>query len=210
MRISKRLTRKPVVALAVTVALALAGIGSASASASEWPTWVQGETSMKWSASSITVKKNGGSPVSCTWPKTGVSGSRPWGGAWNYTEGGEAIFAEGKVANNFGAWVGLQCEGKTTFEFCACISALDEQENGSFLMGMLPEPTTYASPYGTYFGDEGTEEGVFLNGSGGGSSTLTFTDAPVGHLGSPSVPVTLSGTFTVTTSTGGALTLAEE
>lgn len=189
--------RKSRVVAAVVTALALSVAVTASASASEW---AQGESSMKWSATTITLKK-GGNTVTCSSPA--LNGSLPLMGARN-SEG----TATGMVGNYYFHAL-VSCSGNTKFEFCPCIQDNGSEGEGIFaistynwLSGSFPE---YVSPFGAY--SQGEMEGVFTNGSAGKPSTLTYSNDVVGETVSGAEPITMSATFNVTTGTGGLLTL---
>lgn len=201
MRTSQRLPRKPTMIVAIVAALAFTAFATASASAAKW---VQGETSMRWTASSITVEENGGSPVSCSLEE---ASSEPI-----------PVFVKmGAVANGYGGVntssgphgynTELSCDGGQIFEFCACINAGSKISNGVYKMSMtnrFPGAPWMQSPYGEYA--QGATTGTFVNGSGGTSSTLTFQKVNMNQI---YPPITISGTFTVTDGEGGLLTLKD-
>jgi hypothetical protein len=65
------------------------------------------------------------------------------------------------------------------------------------------------SPLGLYFADPlNLHTMVFTNGSGLTPSKVTFSKTPLGEMELSGEPITISGTLTVTTSTGGLLTLS--
>lgn len=190
MGISTSLQRRSALAIAVVAALAFSAIATASASATEW---VQGNTTMKWSNSTITLKK-GESSATCSASGTGTTTN----------SGG---FANGSVTNG-GFVVKASCLGGTKVEFCACIMAEKSIGAGVYAVKMwnwwggLPP---YTSPFGAYA--QGSAQATFTNGSGGTASTLSFSNATLGATEPGGVPITISGTFNVTTGSGGLLTI---
>jgi hypothetical protein len=187
------LPRRSALAIAVVVALAFGAVTVASASAAEW---VQGQSKMKWSASTISLEK-GGKVVNCSSPS--MLGSPPLLGATEWGEGG---------VTNSSWYASISCEGKTTFQLCACFSTEGSAGGGVYTVYLYNRWTaypSYQSPFGTY-GQEAAE-GTFTNGSVGKPSKLAFTDAVVGYTVSGGSPITMDATFDVTTSTGGLLTL---
>lgn len=204
MSISKRLPRKSAAAIAIIAALAFAGIASASASAAKW---VQGNTTMKWKASTITLKKSGGSPVTCTWGS--VNGKGPLYGAQNV--GSPPTSAMGAVANFNSFYTSISCENKTTFVLCSCIKSTGKGTGGvysAYLTNWWPGAGLYASPYGSY-SQEGTAVGTFTNGSGGTPSTLSFNEKTIGRTYPGFEPITMTATFEVSDEAGGLLTLED-
>jgi hypothetical protein len=72
-------------------------------------------------------------------------------------------------------------------------------------MGWGSEKGEQFHPWGAYYKQRASTVGDFTNGSGSTPSTLTFSEDLVSS--SSSFAVSISGTLTVTTSTGGLLTI---
>ena len=191
--IRSNLPRRSLVATMVAAALLLSGLGAATASAA--PQWVQGTTTMSWSASNVSVSLNGGAPVDCS-----------LGWAWGSPE--PAFLKMGASANGYGGVnngagpyglaTELSCEEGTWFTFCACVQATKETSSGVFSMSMAGRYTDLykESPFGTYI--QSNAVGVFTNGTGPSNpSTLKFNKTKIGALNSGNLPVELTGTFYV-------------
>ncbi len=67
---------------------------------------------------------------------------------------------------------------------------------------------SYVDPWGEQY-TQANSLADFSNGSGGTSSTMTFSNDVVGNIGGPfGIPIYANGTLTVTTSSGGLMTIA--
>lgn len=123
----------------------------------------------------------------------------------------------GKGWNGFffgeGVTVGLvsaSCTGGTTFQWN--LSGKGQLVEGQYQLKLNNslEPKTYTSPWGEYSQCYSVcflpaPIGNWTNGSGATPSKVTFTNQAVGkYFGTP---ITLSGTFNVTTLEGGLLTI---
>ena len=191
-------THSKVFLTAALAAFALTGLFAASALASPTPTTWNPAGKAKMTTTSITIKKNGGSATSCT--PTGT----PEGNATNSAEGvGLGTFWTGTY---FGTPVyKFNCTGGTQFWFCDLASPKAEGSarmlliNKGCLSGLLP------SPWGNWSMDVSEVYVPYNNGTEKTPSTTVFSDTVVGHVSGNTISIT--GTFEVTTSTGGLLTL---
>jgi hypothetical protein len=207
MRTSISSLRKRTAITVAAAALALCVIGAGSASAAEW---VQGTTTMKWSASSISLKKNGGSATTCNWGN--ITGS----GLYGAKNGPSFPHYKGGVSNNLyaGNYTQVSCPGTSSFSLCSCIGYAKSTGEGVYSLRLYQQwfsVSSFGSPYGTWtqlgLGESEASRGTFTNGSGETPSTLTFNEVEIGKTFPLEEPITLSATFNVTTATGGLLTL---
>jgi hypothetical protein len=176
--------------LAIVAALALSGFIAGSASATTATFTPQGSTT--WSAKSFTLYDNGAAAATCT-PTVGWKGS-------TYTPPSVVMlgFTEGLGQSS------AKCNGSSTVNFTVLVSVTGRNEGG-YTVTLEGNPGTKSSPYGSYNQTSGGV-GAFTNGFGIVSSTVTFNKAHLGKLANGH-EVTLSGTFTVTTGSGGLMTL---
>jgi hypothetical protein len=183
--------------VAALASLAIGALGASAAQANV--TWAQGTTSMNWTATSVSVKLQGGSAVSCS--TSSASGEAhneeiTWGIVTNDIEG------DGSFKFN--------CPTKErVFGFHAYIEPWAViAENHEYKMGLWDSLLgTYRSPFGEYI-QNGEATGVYVDGSGTTPSTLTFKEAVIGHLRTfPNTAVLLTATFKVTTGSNSLLTL---
>jgi hypothetical protein len=206
MRNSSSLRRRTASVVAVVAALALSAVAAGSASAAT--EWVQGETSMKWSGSGISLTLNGGSKTTCS--LTSATGEPEpflyeWG-AVQSLETGQAVGGVNNLSGPFAVGTRLSCEGGKSFELCACVSNIKKVSTGVY---QLTDWNKFAgwswaqSPYGEYVVQEAVK-GTFTNGAGATPSTLKFENVLMGY--GPG-EIRMTGTFTVTTIKGGLLTL---
>ena len=103
--------------------------------------------------------------------------------------------------------IAVSCAGGTTMEFVHEGEAFFWEGKAKLLMW----PVTgfwLESPFGEYFANPlEISSATFTNGSGLTPSKVTFSEAIVGELQPSNTYLTISGTLTVTSSTGGLLTL---
>lgn len=183
--------RKSVAGLATITALALA-VTASSASATEW---VQGTSGgIKWSGTSLTLKKNGGSAVTCTIPVGGITGTREAGGTaflWN------GIYP----------YITLKCSNGKNWQFVGAQYAEAETSAGVFDLRIADySGVVRESPYGQYVqGEEAV--GTFTNGAGATPSKLVFSEDKVSFELAGGGVITVSGTVNVSQSNGSLLTL---
>lgn len=108
------------------------------------------------------------------------------------------------IWNGTNELLNLKCTGSTG------LSMLFLMEPTSTTNVRLPTPgyEFMFGPWGFYCACVYVPTGEFKNGSGGTASTMTFSNDPIGYDNSAEHnPLTISGTYKVTTSTGGLLTL---
>jgi hypothetical protein len=191
LRLNPRLATLLVTAVGVTALFALT---SSAALANVGAHWNVSSTLAHWKGS-LTVEAEGSS-VTCSNLDLRVPTSND---KWN---NGDYSLTSG------GAQMTLSCAGSTTLE-------LLHEGSGSFSgtkyeLAMYPVTGFWLeSPFGEYFANPlEISTAVFTNGSGMTSSQVTFSKAVIGEMEPTGAPITISGTLTVTTSTGGLLTLS--
>lgn len=189
---------KKVLATLAVACVAFAAVGASSAMAEV----VNG----KWSAGTIklalsgtlTVKRNGGEAKTCEMPAGPATGQAVTGSgaafAWNDSVTGETKFSCGSA--------------QLALYFSEMLAHYDTT-TGKYSVQLLKVGPQASSPWGNYnVGFYGKPSGEFTNGSGTTASTLSFNEALVGGLVSDSSKITVTGTFNVTTTSGGLLTLS--
>jgi hypothetical protein len=197
MEIAKRLPHRAIALVAVCAMFAVAAIGASSASAAI--KWAQGENpEMVWVKNiSLSVKKKGGAPVTCTMASDGYGLAQNSGGlAWGWMQ----------LEPLFGKW--LTCPGSKELWLNMIIEPTASLGGGKYRLatsgtGGYP----MASPFGEYENASYSETATFLNGTVSTSSTITFNETEIGLASSGTVPLLLSGTVKVTTGLGKLLTL---
>lgn len=178
----------------LVVLVASAAVGVAPAAAEVVSAKFSG-TSMKMTTTGVTVKKNALEPKTCTL----------FGGATQTSSLGESL---AWVANvNFGETL-FSCSGSTQLENSMYFNAKYDTATGKYSLRYGKGSYGGRSPYGNYGGTGETFTGTWVNGSEGTPSTLTFAEAQLGLLSGSGLPITLSGTFNVTTKAGTVLTLS--
>lgn len=182
--------------LLAAACLALAAFGASSAMAEEKPAKFSA-SSIKLSTSGVTVEKSGGDPKVCTMKTYGPASGKTVG---------SAIFA-------YNWWNGfttrLDCPSSTelTLSFYGA-QALYDTGSGKYKVRFNAGTNVpFYTPWGEYIPDS-YADGVWNNGSGATPSTLSLDHEPIGELVGGGAKITLTGTFTATTSTGGLLTLS--
>jgi hypothetical protein len=190
LRISRPSLKSAVAAVAAIAMFAVANVSPAMAE--EVEATFSG-SKMKITTSSISVKLGTGEPVSCTLNK------------------GKA---EGPASNGFTVWnesfrTKFSCPGGTTLETKLTGVTWYDTVAAKYIAYMEPEFGGFSesSPFGTY-GQDGEPIATYVNGSGATASTLSLTNATIGHRLSDGKAITISGTFNSTTPTGGLLTLS--
>src|SRR5215218_3187686 len=182
--------------LALTAALAViavSGLVASSASA----TVVNAKFSspaLKLTTTGITIKKNGTEAKICT-PKATIEA----------TAEGSGYFATNQWDGTTGYW----CPSGTELESVFYGEAkFDNVANRYYLT--LTSNTTHSlmSPYGSWWQEtRGLSSSTWTNGSGTTPSTLTFANQTLGYTLS-NARISIDGTFTVKSSTGGLVTLS--
>jgi hypothetical protein len=191
LRLKPRLATLLVTAVGVT---ALFGLTSSAALAEVH--WNVGTTLSHWKGT-LKVEAEGSS-VTCSNLDLRISTFNNGGGSAEYK-----MYPSGIPVN-------FSCAGGTTME-------LVHKGNGSlsgvtYWLSMAAATGFWLeSPYGLYFANplpNNPPKLVFTNGSGITPSQVTFSGAEIGEVDETGATMFLSGTLTVTTATGGLLTLS--
>jgi hypothetical protein len=190
-------TRRMKVLLATAIAaLALGAVGAASASA----TIVNAKFSyplVKLTTSGVTIKKNGGSAKSCTLSKA----IEFWAEGSSFLGGNEA----GGIARfscTDGTGLKMSFNGLAKYDTVAERYYLYVADPGSQALESPWGPNSYFQATG------GTDNWTWVNGSGGTSSTITLNEQWVGSTVTGSEKITITGTLTAKTSSGGLIILS--
>lgn len=187
----KKVRQIALLAALASLALSLAGVAQASASIS----WLQGEGNVTAKTPTISVKKKGGSSVSCTW--NSITG-------WASSLEGEAL----AYFDNALGKVRLSCAGGKEFTFYALMKSEKAISVGKeYAVYIEGGSEGWASPFGTWSQYGVAPGGVFVNGSGATMSTLSFNEVPIGTLKEGGAQLLLTGTFTISRGASGLLTL---
>jgi len=177
-------------------ALALAAVTAASASATVVPARFSttGEFYIK-APSGVTVKKNGESAKSCSMvnPIRAVEfGSGAFIG-WNEPSTQQVQF----TCSGSGPLV-VMFKGEMKYDTVT----------GAYWLKVADQTVTHGSPWGQYLQNtSGTSQWTWVNGSGSTSSTIALNETYVGNLSGTGEKITISGTLTATTLSGGLITL---
>jgi len=185
-----------IVLVAAIAAMALTAMTAASASASI--------VNAKFSTASefyikaptgVTVKKNGGSAKSCTMANIRTASN---GGAAEFV-GYNGPFQE----------VNVVCSGSPSLVMRFYGLAKYDTVTGRYWLQVEDGPSTaLSSPWGEYWQiSSGLDQWNWVNGSGTTQSTITLNEVRVGYTTSTHEYITISGNLTVTTLTGGLITL---
>jgi hypothetical protein len=196
MHIAKRLPRRAIALVAVCAMFAVAAVGASSASAAI--KWAQGENpGMVWlKNTSLSVKKEGGAPVTCTLNTSASAvAENSEGQAWGWVQL-EPIFGPYLTCpNSKSLWLAI------LFEPTASLGGgkyrIATYEGGGYPLN---------SPFGWYYNGVYDETATFTNGTSTTSSTLTFNETLIGNVDGV-YPLLLTGTVKVTTGAGKLLTL---
>lgn len=170
---------------------ALVAVGVSSAAAEVVPANFSGST-IKLTTTGVTIKKSGAEAKTCTF-----SPSAPVG---LITEG----FAQ-PMNNTSTGTSNFSCTGSTKLESILWFEATYDTVTGQYKLYCVGDFAERQSPYGLWA--ESAFNGSWNNGSGTTQSTVTYNETQIGQT-STRAPITMTGTFTVTTSTGGLLTLS--
>jgi hypothetical protein len=190
-----------VLAITVGVVGAVAALGASPAMAEKIATKFNASTA-KLSGTNLTVKKNGGEAKTCELKPVTGKASEPNG-----------ILEVWTVPLNFALSTILECTGGTKFSLTMIAYGKYETTTGAYSLKLTWSGGGhgYVSPYGSYIGGYNGKEvsAGWTNGSGLTPSTINFNETWLGVLESDFVSnITLTGTITATTSTGGLLTLS--
>ncbi|MDX6635467.1 MAG: hypothetical protein QOF06_1670 [Solirubrobacterales bacterium] len=167
---------------------------------------------VKWSATgtgvmgmkgTLTLKKNGGSAITCTLNATGEPKNVESGGSWS----AKYLLGPGNNVNNFN-WM-TKCSNGGTFEYNAWGEGF-EGGPGEFRINGFPEFWSPASsPWGGTYIPDGELEYQFVNGSGSSYSYVSFNETLIGYTDSAAL-ITATGKLEIyNKKTLTALTLAK-
>jgi hypothetical protein len=155
-------------------------------------------TSMKLTTTGITVEKNGTEAKSCTLNTGATSGPIS----------SNAPFVQNEKAGGFQPVTGFTCTGSTKLQvFTLYSQPYFDTTTSKYILPLEVSTESVTSPWGKYL-QNGKALGVWVNGSALTPSTLTYSKTQIGLHSATGQPITISGTFKATTSSGGALTLS--
>jgi hypothetical protein len=182
MHLSMRSVRLSLTAAVAVCALFALTASSAFAAPATW----SASGSMKWTTSSYSLSYNGSS-LTCT----------PYAPSWAVGGAGGSTFSYfGKPAS--------ACGGAFS-NFELTVNGNASQAGGVYSLTVAGGAVN-ASPFGGY--NQVAAVGTFTNGSGATPSKVTFTNVTIGTHGTTGLPLKITGTFNVTTGSGGLLTLS--
>ena len=155
-------------------------------------------SSMKLTTSGITVEKAGTEAKTCTLNTGSTSGSIS----------SNAPYVHNEVVGGVLQVTGFTCTGSTKLQVWTLYAQpYFDTTTSKYILPLEVSTESVTSPWGKYL-ENGKALGVWVNGSGLTPSTLTYSKTQIGLLSATGQPITISGTFNATTSTGGALTLS--
>lgn len=179
---------------AAVAAFALSALVASAASAAVVPAKFS-SSSIKFTTSGLTVKRNGTEAKTCTFYGTSPSGMTEADSFFvsNHGEGDVTLSCTSSILK-------LQTImfGRVSYDTVANRYTLQVSE-----YNVVP----LESPWGSYSYYQGTFGGTWVNGSGATSSTVTFTNQTLGYTTSGD-QLTIEGQIKATTSTGALLTLS--
>jgi hypothetical protein len=186
--------RMNVLLVAAVAAMALGAFSAGTASATVFR--AKFSTSLfKLSTAGVTIKKNGAEAKSCTLSPA----VEMWG------EAGGAGF----VGSNESQWkVRFNCTDGTYLRMSFNGEAKWDSVTEAYFLRVADYTSgSLQSPWGLYSQfTAGTDDWAWVNGSGATSSTITLNERLVGNVGGQQI--TISGTLTAKTSSGGLVTLS--
>jgi hypothetical protein len=186
--------RVKLVVVAAVAAMALTAITASSASASIVSAKFSPSGALYVKSTGVTIKKNGESAKTCTVSniRTEEIGTGAFLGS-NEAFGGARFACSGSPGLQLAFYGGMKYDTETG-RYWLQISDLS---NGS-----------HESPFGPFWQiTNGADQWTWVNGSGSTPSTMTLNEVYVGYVGSTHEKITISGTFTATTLSGGLVTL---
>lgn len=182
-----------VMGIAIVAALALSALVASAASASIVSAKFSSPL-FKLTTTEVTIKKSGGEAKTCTLPKA------------------IEVFAEGSsfIGSNELQTVRFSCTGGTSLRMSFNGQAKYDTVAEKYYLNVAdPNSQAFESPYGLYLQSTGgTNNWTWVNGSGSTSSTITLNEQWIGSTQTGSAKITMTGTFTVKTSSGGLITLS--
>jgi len=181
--------------IAAVAAMALAAVTAVPASASVLSARFSTSSEFYIKASSVTIKKNGESAKSCSLAnpiRAGEFGAGAFIGS-NESFGGVKFTCSGSNP------LVMQFNGQMKYD----------TESGRYWLAVHDLANQdQTSPWGFYRQSTGeTDNWTWVNGSGSTPSTITLNEQYVGYLSSTGEKITVSGTLTATTLSGGLITL---
>lgn len=189
--------RVKVIFAAAVAAMALTAVSASSASATIVAAkFNPAGTPFYLKTTGVTIKKNGGSAKSCTASniRTEEFGSPNAFGGSNESFGGVRFYCSGSWGLQMAFWGYLKYDNVTGRYWLQVLDKTEQQ---------------LESPFGYYYQSTGeTDQWTWVNGtSSTNPSTITLNEQYVGRLASTEEKITISGTFTATTLSGGLITL---
>ena len=185
----------------ITVCVAVASIGALAASSAS-AAWVEAEfkggPGVKISASGVTAKRNGAEAKACV-----LQNEKPAPG----TASG-SLLEYGNTSTYWSLLTRFSCGGSAVLEhYTQVVEAQYETVSKQYRLEFYPEQfLPIGTPWSTSYWP-GYYSVPFTNGSGSTPSKFTFADTVIGQEGASGKKISLSGTFTITSSTGGLVTL---
>lgn len=175
---------------AAVAAMALSAIVASTASATIVAAKFSPSGQVKLTTTSITVKRNGTEAKVCTPSPNNISGAAENSSYFIANNG----FGETKFSCPSGAYFSEYFSGQAKYD------TVTEK----YYWEMAKPYTSLTSPWGSYF--QVVFKVDWVNGSGLTPSTLVFKNQTVG-VTSAGASISVEGTYNVTTTTGGLVTL---
>jgi len=176
--------------LAVAVAtMALSAVGASSASATIYNANFS-TTSFKLSTTGVTIKRNGAEAKTCT---ASINMSNLGSGNFigsNESSGRTLFLCDGGASGLY-----MRMVGRAKYDSVA----------EKYYLEIYSYNESMQSPWSWYF--QYSQKWTWVNGSGTTPSTVTLNEQLIGYT-TTGQPITMSGTFTAKTSTGGLVTLS--
>jgi hypothetical protein len=175
--------------------MAMAAVTAASASATIVSAKFSTSSEFYIKSTGVTVKKKGESAKACSL----VNPIRT------------VEFGSGHFIGSNESFFGLQftCSGSAPLKMSFEGPLKYDTVTGRYWLQVADRSTnTLESPWGGYLQSTGeTDQWTWVNGSVGTPSSITLNEQYVGYLASTGEKITISGTFTATTLSGGLVTL---
>jgi hypothetical protein len=179
--------------MTAVAAMALGAVSASSASATIVSAKYSSQ-SFKLTSPGITIKKNGSSAKACTMAPVTVE-----------TEGDGFI-----GTNEFFFGLKFTCSGSWPLVMNFNGRAKYDTVTGRYWLQVADlDNQTQESPWGFYYQETNdTDQWTWVNGSGSTPSTITLNERWVGLTATGSEKITITGTLTAKTSSGGLITLS--
>lgn len=193
MHLEKRIKAVLMTALA---AMAISAVGGASAASAELVPANFSSSGFKMTVSNLTVRANGIEPKTCTSATLNGYAEKSQFLAGTHTGYAESKFTCGGLPGpNFT----MVFHGEALYDTVSGKYSLHVYDFGSWSL---------QSPWGSYSQESGIgSDATWVNGSGGTASTATFKSQTIGWTFGGK-QLSIDGTFKVTNSAGGLLTLS--